>query len=157
VSEAVLRTFSELLERAFSGGQEAAPEAREHAVRVATALLLIEVARADYEEALIEDAAVFELVKDFFSLSDEETRLLISEARREADHAASLQEFTRRLHERLSPAEKLKVVEMLWRVALADQKLDKHEDFLVRKVADLLYVSHSDLIRIRNRLHTPEL
>jgi uncharacterized tellurite resistance protein B-like protein len=103
------------------------------------------------------DAAVFELVKDFFSLSDDETRLLIAEARHEADHAASLQEFTRRLHEHLSPAEKLKVVEMLWQVALADQKLDKHEDFLVRKVADLLYVSHRDVIRIRNRLHTPEL
>ena len=156
VSRVVLGSFIERLERAFAGGQEA-PETREHAVRVATALLLIEVARADYEEALIEDAAVFELVKDFFSLSDDETRRLIAEARHEADHAASLQEFTRRLHEHLSPAEKLKVVEMLWRVALADQKLDKHEDFLVRKVADLLYVSHRDLIRIRNRLHTPEL
>ena len=44
---------------------------------------------------------------------------------------------------------------MLWRVALADRRLDKHEDYLVRKVADLLYVSHSDLIRIRNRVHEP--
>ena len=41
---------------------------------------------------------------------------------------------------------------MLWRVALADSELDKHEDYLVRKVADLLYVPHQDLIRIRNRV-----
>jgi uncharacterized tellurite resistance protein B-like protein len=42
---------------------------------------------------------------------------------------------------------------MLWRVALADEHLDKHEDHLVRKIAGLLYVSHADLIRIRNRVH----
>lgn len=152
----MFKGLSELLEKALTGGGEA-PEDREHAVKVATALLLIEVARADYQEDLIENAAVFELVKEFFSLSDEETRLLVEEARREADHASSLQQFTRRLHEQLTLGEKHKVVEMLWRVALADQRLDKHEDFLVRKVADLLYVSHRDLIRIRNRLHTPKL
>jgi uncharacterized tellurite resistance protein B-like protein len=41
---------------------------------------------------------------------------------------------------------------MLWQVALADERLDKHEDYTVRKIADLLYVTHSDLIRIRNRV-----
>lgn len=153
----MFKSLSDLLERAFTGGGVETPDTREHAVRVATALLLIEVARADYEEDLTEDAAIFELVQQFFSLSNEETQILIEEARQEADHAASLQGFTRRLNEHLSLAEKHKIVEMLWQVALADQRLDKHEDFLVRKVADLLYVSHSDLIRIRNRLHTPEL
>jgi uncharacterized tellurite resistance protein B-like protein len=49
-------------------------------------------------------------------------------------------------------AEKHRVVAMLWEVALADQRLDKHEDYTVRKIADLLYVTHSDLIRIRNRV-----
>ena len=154
----MLRGLSDLLDRAFAGGgSEESAEARAHGVRIATALLLIEMARADYQEDLTEDAAVFALVKEFFSLSDSETEMLIAEAQGVADHAASLQEFTRRLNECLSIAEKHKVVEMLWKVALADQRLDKHEDFLVRKVAELLYVSHSDLIRIRNRLHTPEL
>ncbi len=153
----MFKSLGDLLDRAFTAGSVETAETREHGVRVATALLLIEVARADYEEDLTEDAAVFDLIKQFFSLSDDETQLLIEEAGKEADHAASLQEFTRRLHENLSLAEKHKVVEMLWQVALADQRLDKHEDFLVRKVAELLYVSHSDLIRIRNRLHTPEL
>ena len=78
--------------------------------------------------------------------------MLIQEAEREADHAVSLQEFTRALHEQLSIGEKHSVIEMLWRVALADSKLDKHEDSLIRKVAELLYVPHNDLIRIRNRV-----
>ena len=78
--------------------------------------------------------------------------MLLDEARREADRAVELQQFTRRLHEQLSEAEKLRIVEMLWRVALADKKLDKHEDHLVRRIAELMYVRHSDLIRIRNRV-----
>jgi uncharacterized tellurite resistance protein B-like protein len=78
--------------------------------------------------------------------------LLLADARGEANRSVELQAFTRRLHEQLSAAEKLRVVEMLWQVALADERLDKHEDFVVRKIADLMYVPHSDLIRIRNRV-----
>ena len=128
------------------------PAAREHALRVATALLLIEVAKADYAAELEEEAAILESVKQFFALDDAAAELLIEEARREADRAVELQQFTRRLHEQLTTAEKHRVVEMLWQVALSDRRLDKHEDHLVRRIADLLYVSHSDLIRIRNRV-----
>lgn len=128
------------------------PLAREHALRVATALLLIEVAKADYADDLAEDAAVLASVKQFFALDEASAQLLIEEARTEADRAVELQQFTRRLHEQLSVAEKQRVVEMLWQVALADSRLDKHEDHLVRRIADLLYVPHSDLIRIRNRV-----
>jgi uncharacterized tellurite resistance protein B-like protein len=92
-----------------------------------------------------------------FELTESETQLLIEEARQEADHAVELQAFTRRLHEAVDSAEKERIVEMLWQVALADRRLDKHEDHLVRRVADLLYVPHSDVIRIRNRVHSPRL
>jgi uncharacterized tellurite resistance protein B-like protein len=146
----VLKALNDLLERAFAGSGDSPALDREHALRVATAVLLIEVARADYAEDLSEDRATFALIKEFFALSDDEAALLIEEARRQADHSISLQTFTRTLHEQLTVAEKHRVVEMLWKVALADERLDKYEDYVVRKVADLLYVSHSDLIRIRN-------
>ncbi|HEY8519588.1 MAG TPA: TerB family tellurite resistance protein [Gammaproteobacteria bacterium] len=149
----MLRALAELVERAFERGRpEGDPEARDRALRIATAVLLVEVARADYAEDVAEDEAVFHLVKGFFDLSDEEAELIVREARAAADHAASLQSFTRELHERLTLDEKRRVIEMLWRVALADERLDKHEDHLVRKIAGLLYVPHADLIRIRNRV-----
>ena len=124
---------------------------REHALRVATALLLIEVARADSAAALTEDATILTSLREFFALDEGAVELLVAEARTEADRAVELQRFTRRLHDQLSDAEKHRVVEMLWRVALADSQLDKHEDHLVRRIAELLYVRHSDLIRIRIR------
>ncbi len=153
----MLRGLADMFERAFgeAGGAPATPEARRHAVRVATALLLVEVARADFSEDLVEDKKALELLEDFFHLSAGEAGMLVEEAKTEADKAASLQSFTRRLHERLSVEEKHGVVEMLWKVAMADNHLDKYEDHLVRKIADLLYVSHSDLIRIRNGVADP--
>jgi uncharacterized tellurite resistance protein B-like protein len=148
----MLRSLTELLDKAFGAPAEASSETRAHALQVATALLLIEVARADYQEDLTENAAVFALIRQFFELNESETTLLVEDAARVADHAVSLQTFTRRLHEQLTADEKLRVVDMLWKVALADSVLDKHEDYVVRKVADLLYVPHRDVIRIRNRV-----
>lgn len=148
----MLTALKDLLERAFPDGGSDSDEAREHGVELATALLLVEVSRADYEEDYKEDAQVAELLRRHFHLSDSELELLVQQAKQEADHAASLQSFTRELHEKLSLAEKHHIVEMLWRVAFADKHLDKHEDHVVRKIAGLLYISHSDLIRIRNEV-----
>jgi uncharacterized tellurite resistance protein B-like protein len=135
---------------------KADPAAREHALRVATALLLIEVARADFADDYAEDAAILESLKQFFALDEADATLLHEEARTAANQAVELQQFTRRLHEQLSVAEKLRVIEMLWQVAFADRRLDKHVDHLVRRIADRLYVPHSDLIRIRNRVRAAE-
>ena len=126
------------------------PQSRDHALRLATATLFIEVVRADYEEDVKEIEATVRQLRTHFDLTEDETLLLVKEAEEKADHSVSLQDFTRVLHEQLTEAEKHSVIEMLWRVALADDRLDKHEDYVVRKVAGLLYVTHSDLIRIRN-------
>jgi uncharacterized tellurite resistance protein B-like protein len=152
----MLKALTDFFDRALAP-QLASPEEREHALRVATALLLIEVARADYADDVAEERTIVAEMRKFFRLDDDAARLLVREAKREADRAVSLQAFTRRLVEQLSEKERHSVVEMLWRVALADRRLDKREDYLVRQVADLLYVSQSDLIRIRNRVYEPQL
>jgi uncharacterized tellurite resistance protein B-like protein len=150
----VLKTLRELIDKTLKSGADVpTPAEREHALRFATAVLLVEVARADFGEAVTEETTIRALLQKSFELSADETAALLEEAKAEADHAASLQAFTRRLHESLTVPEKHQVVEMLWRVALADEHLDKHEDHLVRKIAGLLYVSHADLIRISNRVH----
>jgi uncharacterized tellurite resistance protein B-like protein len=151
----VLRKLTALFDSAFARDNDD-PQAREHALRVATALLLIEVSRADYADDIAEDATMLASLKQFFALDDAAAELLLEEARSTADRAVELQQFTRRLHDQLTVAEKQRVVEMLWQVALADRKLDKHEDHLVRRIAELLYVSHSDVIRIRNRVRSTE-
>ena len=151
----MLRKLAALFDGAFARETED-PAAREHGLRVATALLLIEVAKADFADDVAEDETMLASLKQFFALDDTAAALLLEEARGTADRAVELQQFTRRLHEQLSVSEKQRVIEMLWQVALADRKLDKHEDHLVRRLAELLYVPHSDVIRIRNRVRSAE-
>jgi uncharacterized tellurite resistance protein B-like protein len=148
----MLKALGELLDRSF-GRASARPETdRAHAIKLATATLLVELIRADYEVSTQETAAVQQLLGEFFELPPDEVVLLLEEAKQQADHAASLQNFTRRLHEEFTLEEKQAVIEMLWRAALIDKRLDKHEDHFVRKVAGLLYIRHSELIQLRNRV-----
>jgi len=143
--KAIAGIFSEL-----RAGSDERAETSEHELKLATALLLVELARADYAFADIEQEAILQLLAGHFSLSDSDVAALVEQARAEADHAASLQGFTRRLNDELDYSGKLKIVEMLWEVAFADDELSKYEDSLVRKLGDLLYVSHGDQIRLRN-------
>ena len=143
--------------KGFFGGNPAvaAQATREAELRLATAVLLVEVARADFAEGGLEIDTVTRLLEQHLGIGRAEVEALVADARREADAQATLQGFTRQLHEELGRDEKLKIVEMLWRVALSDGTLEKHEDHLIRKVAGLLYVSHGDLIRVRNRVAAP--
>lgn len=148
----MLKQLRDIFSNTLVNGDHADPAVRDHALRLATAVLLIEVVRADYEENANETEAVIRQLQLHFELSDEETLILVKEAEERADHSVSLQEFTRLLHENLSVSEKHSIIEMLWLVAVVDDHLDKHEDYVVRKVAELLYVTHGDLIRIRNKV-----
>ncbi len=148
----MLKKLREIFNNSLVNPDQDDSAGRDHALRLATAALLIEVVRADYEEDIKETEAVIRQLQTHFDLTEEETLLLVEEAAQKADHSVSLQEFTRLLHEHLSEKEKHSVIEMLWLIALADDHLDKHEDHVVRKVAELLYVTHGDLIRIRNEV-----
>ena len=123
-----------------------------NAVEMAAAVLLIEMARADFEQEDIENKMIIELLKEYFLLDGEDADDLFLEAEKIADNSVSLHEFTRTLHETLNEKAKNEIIEMLWRLALVDDSLDRYEDYLVRKIADLLYVSNSNVLRIKHEL-----
>jgi len=145
----MFRTIKELVGRKL---EDAAPGERAEAVRVATAALLIEVMRADAKVEGAEAAALYAELGQHFRLRLDESQALIAAAEKEADAAVSLHGFTSSLNQALTPPEKLDVLELMWRVAHADRHLDKYEEHLVRKVADLLYVSHADFVRTKLRV-----
>ena len=120
--------------------------------QLALASLLVEMARADFDESQEEHSRIIDLLSEHFDLSSAQALELLNRAREANDKAVCLFDFTRALHQSLDANQKLEVIRLLWEVALTDTKLDKYEDFLVRKVADLLYVSHSDVIRIKHEV-----
>jgi uncharacterized tellurite resistance protein B-like protein len=120
--------------------------------QLALAALLVEMARADFDATDAEHASVQQLLARHFELSPAEAENLVERAATAMDEAVSLFDFTRALHEALEPEQKLEVIRLLWTVAHADDRLDKYEDFLVRKVADLLYVSPVDVLRLKHEV-----
>ena len=121
-------------------------------IQMATAVLLIEMARADFDQAENENEVIKQLLKGHFDLSNEQTDDLFDEAVSVADDAVSLHEYTHALHKTLTQGAKEEVIEMLWRLAMSDDNLDKHEDYLVRKIADLLYVPNSIVLKMRHKV-----
>ncbi|MDP6436058.1 MAG: TerB family tellurite resistance protein [Gammaproteobacteria bacterium] len=120
--------------------------------QLALASLLVEMARADFDESQEEHNRIIELLSEHFDLSSAEALVLLNRAREANDKAVCLFDFTRALHQSLDDEQKCDVIRLLWQVALADTKLDKYEDYLVRKVAELMYVSHRDVIRIKHEV-----
>jgi len=129
---------------------EAAQIGRERTLELATAALLIEITRADNEVKPEEREAVTDAVQRLFGeLSDKETQELISLAEQQATESTSLFQFTNLVDKNFTREEKIHIVEMLWRVVFADRDKDMNEEYLVRKISDLLHVSHKDFIRTR--------
>ena len=149
----MIRAFQRLFESTVATAARAAEvEEREHGYHVATAALLVEVMRADYEVRADEREAVLRALDAAFGdLSPEETRDLLARAEERADDATSLYEFTQHINRQFEPEQKAHVVELLWRVAYADGDLDKYEEHLVRRIADLIHVPHSVFIRMKHK------
>lgn len=124
----------------------------EQAQKLATAALLIEVSRADFEVQDDEKAAIESALERSFGLSPEETRELVTLAEQEVNESISLYEFTRLADRSFTPEQKKHIVGLLWEVAFSDDRLEENEEYLIRKVAKLLHVSHEDFIAEKLRV-----
>lgn len=128
-------------------GEGAKAEAR--ALELASAALMFEVARADFAVDETEQQAVHHLLKAEFDLSQEDIEAVTEEAADSVDAATCLFEFTRAVNQLASADQKRALIGMMWRVAMADSALNRYEEHLIRKVADLLYVAHADFIQAK--------
>ena len=142
--------FTDRIQSRVHGEQQG----NEQALRLATAALLIEVTRADFHVEQSERRAVVSAVQELFELSRQETDELVALAEEEVDGSVSLFQFTQLVDKEFSQQQKAEIIEMMWRVAFADLNKDHHEEYLVRKVADLLHVPHSTFIRTRHKVET---
>jgi|SRR5690242_19454517 len=115
--------------------------------KLAVAELLLEMARADYEQDASEMSVVRELLARAYALKEDELDALIKEAGEHLTRSVSLYDTVASLNKSLDLDARRNLLGMLWRVAYADGRLDKYEEALLRKLCDLLFVSHDDFIR----------
>ena len=147
----MLKTLNDLLERLLPPPAQASPEATEHLLQLATAVMLVEVMRADTTFHEGEREAVLEALRDKFALSTDEAQRLADLAEVTARGATDLFTFTSRINERFDMPQKLRMVEHMWRVAYADGHLGDHERHVLWRVADLLHVPQGAYAHARLR------
>ena len=112
----------------------------------ACAALLIETALADKvfnEEELI---SMKQTLNKVYKVDEKDIEDLIDESKRKVSESTSLYEYTRLINDLCDYEDKIRLISNLWSIAFADQQLDKYEEYLIRKISDLLHVSHKDFI-----------
>ena len=115
----------------------------------ACAALLVEIAFADKDFDDTEKDSLRETLVKTYSLNEEEIEEIIQDADRSVEESTSLYGYTRIVNDEFNYEDKLDLIRNLWKVAYADGNLDKYEEHLLRKISDLIHVSHSDFINIK--------
>ncbi|MGA0934577.1 MAG: TerB family tellurite resistance protein [Pseudohongiellaceae bacterium] len=141
----MLNAISKFFDTHF--GQEDDSEASyESRLQLASAALMIELIRADRQFDQAETDAMLAILKERFDLDQSALDELMILAEEEAREATSLYQFTSLMNEHFDHHEKVLMILNMWEVAYADGRIDRYEEHLIRKVADLLYLSHKDFI-----------
>lgn len=123
-------------------------------LQLATAVLLVEVMRADPELGVAERQAVVAALREKFTLAPDAMDRLVELAEHTARTASDFFQFTSVINDSFDQPQKIRIVEMMWQVAYADGHLDAHENHLIGKVAELLYVPHGQYIAAKMRART---
>lgn len=145
----MLKTIKQFFEQNISLDTEVDIE---HRLKLATAALMIEIMKQDGETKNEEIEAVKQSLQTKFELTKTEINELFTLASEEARQSVDLYQFTSLIREHFSSEKKIKTIEYLWTVAYADNHLDAHEEHLIRRIAELLYVSHQDFMKTKHKV-----
>ena len=114
--------------------------------QVATAALLIEIAKADGDFSIDERERIIDLMKNDFELDDECVNELLELSEQKVKDSISVYEFSSVINDTFSQPEKIELLKNLWRIVYEDGKLDSHEDRLIKIIGSTLILEHKDVI-----------
>jgi uncharacterized tellurite resistance protein B-like protein len=141
--------LGKLFNRLIQPEQEPEPQALE---ALAAAALLLEVAWADHVISDEELALIEAHLQSQFGLSQAEVDELVAESRRAHEESVGLYHYTRTINEAWTEEQRFSLVTALWRLALANDELHRYEEHTIRKIAELLYLSHERFIEAKLRV-----
>jgi uncharacterized tellurite resistance protein B-like protein len=147
----VLKTLKDLFESLMPSPPGGSAQSDEHALQLATAVMLVEVMRADATFHAGERAAVHAALREKFALGPDEAARLTELAEAAAHQATDLYTFTSRIDQCFDMARKIRMIELMWRIAYADGHLSDHERHVMWRIADLLHVPQGAYVHARMR------
>jgi uncharacterized tellurite resistance protein B-like protein len=146
----MFRTLQELFDTLLPPPRDT-PEQAAQRLRLATAVLLVEVMREHADLADAERTVVLAALQREFALTEADSRTLLAEAEATSRSSTDYQSYTSVLNERLDEPQKLRVIEAMWQVAYADGQVDAYENHVLWRIADLLYLPHGGYIAAKMR------
>lgn len=144
-----------MIDKLLSLFKEPLPEKPQHTINLACAVLLVEIMKADYELQTEELLNLKQQLQRLFSLGEEESQALLEQAEQASAQTVDLFQYTDVINQHWKAEQKFKLIQGLWQLAFSDSLLDKYEEYMIRKISDLLYVSHSEFIRAKLSAHPP--
>jgi uncharacterized tellurite resistance protein B-like protein len=133
-------------------GEPAAHEFGEDDYRLATAALLVHLANAEGAADEPEPVRLTDIIEKNFGLDPQTTARLIQSAEMSDKEAVDFYRFTHVLCRNFDQSGRLRIVEMMWEIALADGVVHEIEENIVAQIAELLGVSPHDRVRLRQRV-----
>ena len=118
----------------------------DNTVLISAISLMIEVSLADEIMDISEIETLKKVLLEEFDVSEANLDSLISDAKNNQNSSTSLYEFTRKINDEYEFNEKKNLILSMWKIAYADGNIDKYEEYVIRKVSDLIYISHPDFI-----------
>ncbi len=117
--------------------------------KVALCVLLLEAAHSDGECSDEEMDHLIATLTDQFGVAKQDIETVIEAGYKERENAIDLFRFTRYLNNNYSKQEKIEVMESVWRVIHTDGRLEAHEDHFAHKLANLLRLTHKEMINAK--------
>ena len=148
-----MKKFIKILDRFVSNTENIVEEDIQSfdEMTLATCVLLIEVSLSDDSYDDDEKNKIIGILKNKFSLDDSQINVLLELADKKNKEMISLYDWTSKINEIYSYEQKKELIKLLWDVAYADGRIDKYEDYTIRKIADLIYVRHEDFMKAKIR------
>lgn len=139
----LLQKLQEMLENSDSSAESSIN------IDHAAAVLMVEVMAADDEFGDVEADTIKQLLVDHFQMTESEAQQLLAESQQSHHEAHDLYDYTNVVNKHYKPAQKFELLKSLWKVAYADGSLDRYEEHMIRKLAELLHMPHTQFIKAK--------
>jgi Uncharacterized protein conserved in bacteria len=116
-------------------------------INIPFAIFLIEFSHADFDFSQIELNSILDSLVKKFKIKDEDAKKLLDKAMDRHDKVSSPRGYIKQINENFTRDQKIKIIESAWEVAKADDNIDKYEEHRIRKLTELLHLSHTDFIK----------
>ncbi|MCB1668493.1 MAG: TerB family tellurite resistance protein [Pseudomonadales bacterium] len=137
------------LKQLFTTNNSEDEAASDKNIKLACAALMVEVMVIDRISIRAEQQQIIRMLHNRFGIDIEDAEELFAMAKNEVRDATSLYQFTKIINSKFHDQQKFELIQQLWQVAYADEDLDKHEEAIIRRIAELIYLPHSQFIRAK--------